>query len=52
MKFFDGWNSLFKNSRVDRDLQNWARIEYKHDAEFAYHHMLRYGVAPSIGVKA
>lgn len=51
MKFFEGWIGLFRNKRVDRDLQNWARIEYKHDAEFAYNHMLTHGVAPTVGVK-
>lgn len=49
MKFFEGWVGLFRNKKVDRDLQNWARIEYKKDSEFAYHHMVTFGTAPDIG---
>lgn len=51
MKFFEGWISIFNNKTMNRELQNWARIEYKSDAEFAYHHMITYGRAPTIGVK-
>lgn len=51
MKFFEGWVEIFNNKKIDRDLQNWARIEYKNDAEFAYDHMLKYGIAPSLGAK-
>ena len=51
MKFFEGWVSLFKSKKVDKDLQNWARIEYKHDAEFAYNYMITNGTAPVGGVK-
>lgn len=50
MKFFEGWIGLFKNNKVDRDLLNWARIEYKHDSDFAYHHMVKHGRAPDVGV--
>lgn len=52
MKFFEGWISLFRKDTLhDSDLKTWARIEYKHDAEFAYNHMKEFGLAPTIGVK-
>ena len=47
MKFFEGWVSLFKRSKVNTELQNWARIEYKSDSDFAYNYMIAHGIAPS-----
>ncbi len=49
MKFFEGWVSLFKTRSIDKDLQNWAKIEYKQDSEFAYNYMISNGTAPGIG---
>jgi len=37
-------------SSTDRDLQTWARIEYKKDSEYAYNYIREYGVSPSVGV--
>jgi hypothetical protein len=51
MTFFEGWVNLFKNKKENKELKAWARIEYKYDAEYAYHHMITHGFAPSIGVK-
>jgi hypothetical protein len=32
----------------DNELHKWARIEYKHDAEWAYNYLLEYKTTPSI----
>lgn len=49
MTFFEGWLGLFKNGKVNKDLQNWARIEYKCDSDFAYNYMISHGRAPTDG---
>jgi hypothetical protein len=50
LKLFDGLTKTIKHNMSDRDLATWARIEYKHDADYAYFHMKEHGVAPSLGV--
>lgn len=50
LKLFDGLVSK-KRIKANNDLQTWARIEYKHDSEYAYNYMLEFGVAPTIGAK-
>ncbi len=47
MKFFEGWLSLFKRGKTNTELQNWARIEYKSDSDFAYNYMIAHGTAPN-----
>jgi hypothetical protein len=49
MKFFEGWVSLFKRGGNNTEIQNWARIEYKTDSDFAYNYMITYGTAPNPG---
>lgn len=51
IKLFDGWLRSFALRPQDKDLETWARIEYKKDSAFAYYHMKEFGVAPSVGVK-
>jgi hypothetical protein len=49
LKLFDGWVRSLAPRPADKDLETWARIEYKKDSTFAYHHMKEFGVAPSMG---
>jgi len=51
LKLFDGWARLLTTKHSDNDLATWARIEYKKDSVYAYHHMLEHGVAPRFGAK-
>lgn len=51
MTFFDGWVGLFNSKKTNKDILNWARIEYKKDSEFAYNYMIAHGRAPTIGAK-
>jgi hypothetical protein len=48
IKLFNRWVRGLGQS-VDKDLENWARIEYKKDSTFAYNHMKEFGVAPNLG---
>jgi hypothetical protein len=41
---------LFKSPMEDTALRQWARVEYKHDAAWAYHEIVRTGSAPTMGV--
>lgn len=50
LKLFDSLLSLRRRSHRDSELHNWASIEYKKDAEFAYQHIKKHGVAPVEGV--
>lgn len=50
IKLFDSWLRGLALSPADKDLETWARIEYKKDSTFAYHYMREHGVAPSAGV--
>jgi len=34
----------------DRDLRQWASMEYKHDAEYAYNYVIQYKLAPRLGL--
>lgn len=46
-------NALIHNHDTSNsDLQAWAKIEFKHDASYAYYHVKEFGVAPTVGVKA
>jgi hypothetical protein len=47
LKLFDSLLSI-KNHSNDSELRNWANIEYKKDADFAYHHIKEHGVAPRL----
>ena len=49
LKLFNDWVHLLSNRPVDKDLATWARIEYKKDSLYAYHHMLEHGIAPGAG---
>ena len=49
LKLFDGLVSPRRNTPKERDLQTWARIEFKNDADFAYNYMLENGTAPIVG---
>lgn len=49
IKLFDGWVRSLARRPLNRDIENWARIEYKKDSVFAYHYMLEHGIAPSTG---
>lgn len=41
--------TMFKPSRVvDADIRRWAEIEYKKDSDFAYNHMIQYGIMPDL----
>lgn len=51
-KLFEGWLRGLKSAPSDKDLETWARIEYKKDALFAYNYMREHGIAPTIGVKS
>jgi hypothetical protein len=48
IKLFKRWVCGITQS-VDKDLENWARIEYKKDSAFAYYHMKEFGTAPNLG---
>lgn len=48
IKLFNKWVRGLAQS-VDKDLETWARIEYKKDSAFAYYHMKEFGVAPALG---
>lgn len=50
LKLFDGWLQNVARKPRDKDLETWARIEYKKDSEYAYNYMREHGVSPSIGV--
>lgn len=47
LKLFDSLLSL-RSHHKDSELRNWASIEYKKDADFAYHHIKTYGSAPNL----
>lgn len=52
IKLFDGWlRGLALRPAADKDLETWARIEYKKDSTFAYHYMREHGVAPGAGAR-
>ena len=52
MNFFDGLVfALTKNRKENAGLREWARLEYKSDAEYAYNYYQTYGSAPVMGVK-
>lgn len=44
-KFFNGFLSFARTAK-DTDLQAWAKIEYKQDADYAFHYMKEHGFAP------
>jgi len=48
IKLFKRWVRGITQS-VDKDLENWAHIEYKKDSAFAYYHMKEFGTAPNLG---
>ncbi len=50
LKLFEGWTKNMARASRDKDLENWARIEYKKDSEYAYNYIREYGVSPSVGV--
>lgn len=50
IKLFEGWLRGLARRPADKDLEAWARIEYKKDSSFAYYHMKEFGVAPNVGV--
>ena len=51
LKLFNGWLRNINSKPRDKDLQTWARIEYKKDSEYAYNYMVENGVPPSLGVR-
>jgi hypothetical protein len=51
LKLFNDWVHLLSTRPVDKDLATWARIEYKKDSLYAYHHMIEHGVAPGAGAR-
>jgi len=51
MKFIKRCSDLFKKKPPDDAIRQWAKIEYKHDSDFAYNHMKEYGFAPTLGNK-
>lgn len=38
--------SIFKWPRHQEELRRWAEVEYKKDANWAYNHMMEYGIPP------
>lgn len=40
--------NILAAQRDKSELHKWARIEYKHDAEWAYNYLLEYKTSPSI----
>jgi hypothetical protein len=44
-QFFKGFVAMARTAR-DTDLQAWAKIEFKRDAEYAFHYMKEHGHAP------
>lgn len=52
MNFFNGIVTVLKENKLDNsELREWARIEYKDDANFAYDYYLQTGKLPTVGVK-
>jgi hypothetical protein len=51
LRLFNDWVHLLSSRPADKDLATWARIEYKKDSLYAYHHMLEHGVAPGAGAR-
>lgn len=50
LKLFDGFLRLRKRSNAaDAAIMAWAKLEFKHDADYAFFHMKEYGVAPILG---
>ena len=49
IKLFDGWVRGLSRRPDNKDLETWARIEYKKDSTFAYHYIREHGVAPNMG---
>lgn len=52
LKLFEALTGNTRTKLRDRDIQAWARIEYKNDAEYAYSYMVEHGIAPNLGIKA
>lgn len=52
MNFFNGLRDLMTSKTAhDSDLKNWANIEYKKDAVYAFNYIKEHGQTPVIGVK-
>ena len=52
LKLFEGWTKNMARASRDKDLETWARIEYKKDSEYAYNYIREHGIGPSVGVQA
>ena len=50
LKLFEGWVANMGRSSRDKDLEAWARIEFKKDSEYAYNYIREHGISPSVGV--
>lgn len=46
---FDALIGTKKTGMRDKDLQTWARVEYKADADYAYYYIKENGIAPNAG---
>lgn len=50
LKLFDGFLRLGKRKTAsDEAIMAWAKIEFKHDVDYAFFHIKEYGVAPNLG---
>ncbi len=49
LKLFDALVSPRVSGMTESELKTWARIEYKNDADFAYHYMKEHGKMPNVG---